>query len=184
MRVLGLSGSLRRDSYNTSLLRAAAGAAPAGMVVELYAGLASLPPYDADADVGESPGPVQDLRDRIAAADALLVATPEYNGSIPGQLKNAVDWASRPFPGSALRGKAVAVIGASTSAYGGMWAQAELRKSLGVAGARVLENGVAVAKAQERFDGEGTLLDAALRDQLAALLAALAVEARPVATAA
>lgn len=184
MRVLALSGSLRRDSYNTALLRAAAEAAPAGTVVELYAGLGSLPPYDADADVGEGSDPVRDLRDRIAAADALLVATPEYNGSIPGQLKNAVDWASRPFPGSALRGKPVTVIGASTSAYGGLWAQAELRKSLGVAGAHVLENGVAVPKAQERFDDEGTLLDAALRDQLAALLAALAAEARPVATAA
>jgi chromate reductase len=127
---------------------------------------------------------VRDLRERIAAADGLLVATPEYNGSIPGLLKNAVDWASRPFPGSALRGKTVAVIGASTGAYGGMWAQTELRKSLGVAGARVLQEGVAVPMAQERFDAGGTLLDAALRDRLAALLAALAVEAAPIATAA
>ena len=184
MRVLALTGSLRRDSYNTSLLRAAADAAPAGMVVDLYAGLASLPPYDADADVGDGPGPVQDLRDRIAAADAVLVATPEYNGSIPGQLKNAVDWASRPYPGSALRGKAVAVIGASTSAYGGLWAQTELRKSLGIAGARVLSEGVAVPKAQERFDAEGRLLDEALRDQLAALLATLATETQALGVAA
>ena len=184
MHVLALSGSLRRDSYNTALLRAAAEVAPQGTEIELYEGLASLPPYDADSDVGAGPPAVQDLRKRIAAADALLVATPEYNGSIPGQLKNAVDWASRPFPGSALRGKTVAVIGASTSAYGGLWAQTELRKSLGVAGARVLENGVAVPNAQERFDADGTLLDATLRDRLAALLAALAVEAAPIATAA
>lgn len=180
MRVLALSGSLRRDSYNTALLRAAAAAAPQGVEVELYEGLASLPPYDADSDLGAGPEPVQDLRDRIAAADALLVATPEYNGSIPGVLKNAVDWASRPFPGSVLGGKTVAVIGASTSAYGGVWAQAELRKSLGVAGARVLEDGVAVPNAQE----DGTLLDVALRDRLAALLAALAAEATPIAAAA
>jgi len=176
MRVLALSGSLRRDSYNTVLLRAAVEVAPQGMVVELYEGLASLPPYDADSDVGAGPPAVQDLRERIAAADALLIATPEYNGSIPGLLKNAVDWASRPLSGSALGGKTVAVIGASTGQYGGMWAQTELRKSLGVAGARVLGNGVAVPKAQERFDHEGTLLDVALRDQLAALLAALAAE--------
>ena len=156
MRVLALSGSLRRDSYNTALLRAAAEVAPQGMVVELYDGLASLPPYDADSDVGTGPEPVRDLRDRIAAADALLAATPEYNGSIPGLLKNAVDWASRPFPGSALGGKTVAVMGASTGAYGGVWAQTELRKSLGVAGARVLADGVAVPKAQERFSG-GTI---------------------------
>ena len=184
MRVLAVSGSLRRDSYNTALLRAAREVAPQGVEVELYEGLASLPPYDADSDVGTGPEPVRDLRDRIADADALLVATPEYNGSIPGLLKNAVDWASRPLPGSALRGKPVAVIGASTGQYGGVWAQAELRKSLGVAGARVLADGVAVPKAQERFDADGTLLDAALRDQLAALLAALAVEAAPIATAA
>jgi len=176
MRVLALSGSLRRDSYNTALLRAAVEVAPQGMVVELYERLALLPPYDADSDVGAGPPAVQDLRERIAAADALLIATPEYNGSIPGLLKNAVDWASRPLPGSALGGKTVAVIGASTGQYGGMWAQTELRKSLGVAGARVLGNGVAVPKAQERFDHEGTLLDVALRDQLAALLAALAAE--------
>ena len=184
MRVLALSGSLRRASYNTALLRAAAEVAPQGVEVELYEGLASLPPYDADSDVGTGPEPVRDLRERIAAADALLVATPEYNGSIPGLLKNAVDWASRPFPGGALGGKTVAVIGASTGQYGGMWAQAELRKSLGVAGARALADGVAVPKAQERFDAGGRLLDEALRDRLAALLAALAVEAAPVATAA
>lgn len=176
MRVLALSGSLRRASYNTALLRAAAEVAPQGVEVELYEGLASLPPYDADSDVGTGPEPVRDLRERIAAADALLVATPEYNGSIPGLLKNAVDWASRPFPGGALGGKTVAVIGASTGQYGGMWAQAELRKSLGVAGARALADGVAVPKAQERFDAGGRLLDEALRDRLAALLAALAAE--------
>lgn len=184
MRVLALSGSLRRDSYNTALLRAAREVAPQGVEVELYEGLASLPPYDADSDLGTGPPAVQDLRERIADADALLVATPEYNGSIPGLLKNAVDWASRPLPGSALGGKTVAVIGASTGAYGGVWAQAELRKSLGVAGARVLADGVAVPKAQERFDADGTLLDAALRDQLAALLAALVVEAAPITAAA
>ena len=184
MRVLALSGSLRRDSYNTALLRAAAEVAPQGMVVELYEGLATLPHYDADSDVGAGPEPVRDLRERIAAADALLVATPEYNGSIPGLLKNAVDWASRPFPGGALGGKTVAVIGASTGQYGGMWAQAELRKSLGVAGARALADGVAVPKAQERFDAGGRLADETLRTRLAELLVRLSAEARPVSAAA
>lgn len=184
MRILALSGSLRRQSYNTALLRAAAEVAPQGAEIELYAGLASLPPYDADSDVGAGPEPVRELRERIASADALLVATPEYNGSLPGALKNAVDWASRPFPGSALRGKTVAVIGASTGAYGGVWAQAELRKSLGVAGARVLHDGVSVPNAHDRFDAEGTLLDAALRDRLAALLATLVAAAEALAEAA
>lgn len=176
MRVLALSGSLRRGSYNSFLLRAALEVAPPGVEIELYEGLASLPPYNADSDVGAGPSAVQDLRERIADADALLIATPEYNGSIPGLLKNAVDWASRPLPGSVLGGKTVAVIGASTGQYGGLWAQTELRKSLGIAGARVLENEIAVPKAQEGFDADGRLLDEALRDRLAALLAALAAE--------
>ena len=100
MRVLGISGSLRRDSHNTRLLRAAAELLPPGAELVLFDGLAAVPPYDEDADVEPAPAGVRALRDAIAAADALLISTPEYNASIPGVLKNAIDWASRPFPGT------------------------------------------------------------------------------------
>src|SRR5205085_12668016 len=119
---------------------------------------------------------VADLRERIAAADALLIATPEYNGSVPGVLKNAIDWASRPFPDNSLRNKAVAVIGASTGAYGGIWAQADLRRILGIAGARVVEGNVAVPHAAEQFDAEGWLVDAQLRHELGELLRDLSAQ--------
>ena len=102
MRVLGISGSLRADSYNTQLLRNAAELLPEGLELELYDGLRDLPPYDQDVEDAGAPAAVQHLRDRIAAADAVLLATPEYNGSIPGVLKNAVDWASRPRGEAAL----------------------------------------------------------------------------------
>jgi chromate reductase, NAD(P)H dehydrogenase (quinone) len=117
MRILGLSGSLRRDSHNSSLLRAAAMSLPPGVELELYDGLADLPHYNADLDGEVELEPVARLRETIAAADGVLIATPEFNGSIPGPLKNALDWASRPFPDNALRGKPVAVVGASTVAH-------------------------------------------------------------------
>ncbi len=107
MRILAISGSLRRGSYSSGLLRAAQELAPTGAEVELYQGMAGLPAYNEDLDVeGSAPEPVADLRKRIAAADALLLATPEYNGSLPGALKNALDWASRPHGSSALAAKA------------------------------------------------------------------------------
>jgi chromate reductase, NAD(P)H dehydrogenase (quinone) len=185
VRILAISGSLRRDSYNTALLRTAVELAPAGVELELYDALGSLPPYnaDADADAEPAPAPVQDLRDRIAAADAVLIATPEYNGSMPGQLKTAVDWASRPFPESSLRNKPVAVTGASVTAYGAMWAQADLRRVLGLAGARVVGEELPVAQAATQFDDEGRLNDPDLRARLAEHLELLAAEARPTVTA-
>jgi len=115
--------------------------------------------------------------ERIAEADAVLIATPEYNGSIPGVLKNAIDWASRPFPDNALRGKPVAIVGASTSGYGAMWAQVDLRRVLGIVGARVLEGELPVPKAHERFDEEGRLVDDMLRGRLAMIVERLAEEA-------
>src|SRR5436309_2434804 len=121
MRVLAVSGSLRRDSYNTRLLRIAEELAPVGVEFELYDGLREVPPYDADEDGDVVAAPVRDLRARIVAADAVLFATPEFNSSIPGQLKNALDWASRPFKTNALRNKSVAVVGATTGAYGAVW---------------------------------------------------------------
>ena len=132
MRILAISGSLRAASHNTALLRAAADLAPAGVEVELYDGLESLPPYNEDRDTELPPAEVAALRAAIAAADAVLLATPEFNGTMPGQIKHAVDWASRPYgDASALWGKPVAVIGASVTDYGAIWAQDHLRKALG-----------------------------------------------------
>ena len=124
------------------------------------------------------------LRDAIGDADALLIATPEYNGSIPGQLKDAVDWASRPARAGALWGKPVAVVGATTGSYGAMWAQADLRRSLGIAGARVLEVELPVARAHERFGEDGRLRDEQLRERLGELLRELAAAAEPLTVAA
>ena len=184
MRILALSGSLRLDSYNTRLLLAATELARAGVEVELYDGLAALPPYDTDADIRPAPAAVRDLRARIAAADAVLIATPEYNGSVPGVLKNALDWASRPFPESSLRNKPVAIMGASTGSYGAMWAQTDLRRVLGVAGARVVGDELPVARAAEQFDAEGRLTDPELQARLAAQVELLAAEAQGVLAAA
>ena len=138
-RILGISGSLRRDSHNTSLLRAAAEAAGPDIEFELYDGLKQIPPYDEDDDVDPRPESVARLNEAIAAADAVFFSTPEYNSSIPGQLKNAIDWVSRPVATNALRNKPVAVVGASTGGFGAVWAQAELRKVLAAVGARVLD---------------------------------------------
>ena len=173
MRVLAISGSLRKDSHNTRLLRAAAIALPSGVELELYDGLAALPPYSEDADADPAPAPVEDLRGRIAAADALLIATPEYNASIPGVLKNAIDWASRPFPDNALRGKPVAVIGASTGLFGAVWAQAELRKVLRHTGAEVLDAELPVCMADQAFTPTGELADPELGLRLVDLIEAL-----------
>src|SRR5919204_4081260 len=186
MRILAVSGSLRADAYNTNLLHAAAEAAPEGIEVELFdpAGIRDLPPYDQDLDEGIAPASVVRLREQWSAADAILFATPEYNGSVPGGLKNAVDWASRPRFEAALRNKTVAVIGASTGQFGAMWAQGDLRKILGLAGARVVGDELPVTRAHERFDGEGRLLDGELFERLRLVLETLATEAIPVGVAA
>jgi chromate reductase len=180
MRVLGISGSLRRDSYNTKLLRAAEELLPASAELVLFDDLEAVPPYNEDRDNGLAPAGATRLREAIAGADAVLFATPEYNGSVPGVLKNAVDWASRPHRTSALWSKPVAVIGASSGMYGAVWAQADLRKILGVAGARVAEAGVAVGRAESRFDDDGGLADEEIRDELREALAALTSEVSPV----
>ncbi|MFT3866224.1 MAG: NAD(P)H-dependent oxidoreductase [Solirubrobacterales bacterium] len=156
MRVLGISGSLRRDSFNAALLRAAAERLPDGVEFELFGRLAEIPPYDSDIEeAGEAPDAVAALRDAMRAADAVLVATPEYNSSIPGALKNALDWASRPAGESALMGTPAAVLGASTGMFGAVWAQAETRKALGALGGRVLEREFPFPRAQDAYeDGE------------------------------
>jgi chromate reductase len=147
VRVLGVSGSLRRDSHNTRLLRAAAELLPPGAELIEFDALKAIPPFDEDDE--PNPGAAVDAWNQaIRDADAVLFATPEYNGSIPGQLKNAVDWASRPFATAALRNKPVAVIGTSTGMFGAIWAQAELRKALGLAGARVIDRELPVPEAE------------------------------------
>lgn len=178
MRILGISGSLRRDSHNTTLLRAAATLLPPSAELVVYDGLRAVPPYDADEDdPAAPPEAVRELRDAIAAADAVLLATPEYNHSIPGVLKNAIDWASRPAGESALRNKPAAVTGASTGVFGAVWAQAELRKVLGATGARVIDRELPCGRAHEAFGDDGRLIDQALEDQLATLVGELAYEA-------
>ena len=176
-RILGISGSLRRDSHNTSLLRAAAEAAGPDIEFVLYDGLKQIPPYDEDDDVHPRPESVARLNEAIAAADAVFFSTPEYNSSIPGQLKNAIDWVSRPVATNALRNKPVAVVGASTGGFGAVWAQAELRKVLAALGARVLDLELPVAHAHTRFD-EGELTDEEIRGRLADAMGVLAGESR------
>jgi chromate reductase, NAD(P)H dehydrogenase (quinone) len=176
MRILGISGSFRRGSHNSQLLRAAARALPPGVELVLFDGLAAVPPYCEDGDTDPAPEAVEQLRRQIAEADAILIATPEYNASIPGVLKNAIDWASRPFPDNVLRNKPVAVIGASTGLFGAVWAQAEVRKVLHHAGADVLDDELPVALADQAFTPAGDLVDPELERHLAELLEALARE--------
>ncbi len=178
MKLLGISGSVRKGSWNGKLLHSAADLLPAGAELELWDGLKSVPPYDEDDDVEPAPAAVADLRDAIAGADAVLFATPEYNSSIPGVLKNAIDWASRPLATNPLRNKPVAVVGASTGAFGAVWAQAELRKVLAATGARVTEGDVAVGHAPTKFGEDGLLEDSELRDQLAETVQGLVDAAR------
>src|SRR3954452_23109893 len=178
MRVLGISGSLRRDSYNSGLVRAAADLLPSGAELEVFDGLKAIPPYDGDDDVELAPAPVQRLRDAIARADAVLVVTPEYNASIPGVLKNALDWASRPHASNPLRGKPAAVVGASTGMFGAVWAQAETRKVLTTIGARVVDEELPVAEADERFDADGRLDDIEVAERYREILGLLAEAVR------
>lgn len=174
MRILGISGSLRAASHNTALLRAAGQLTPDAATLELYPDLELLPPYNEDRDTDDPAAEVVRLRAEIEAADAVLFATPEYNTTMPGQMKQVVDWASRPHgPDSALWGKPVAVIGASITDYGAMWAQDHLRKALGVSGARVLDAELAVARAQDLFTDAGELTDPETRDRLAELVRSL-----------
>jgi len=179
MRVLAISGSLRRDSNNTALLRALREEAPAGVEVELWDGLKEIPPYDGDDDLAPGPAEVEAFRSLVREADAVFFATPEYNSSIPGALKNALDWASRPLATNAFRNKPVAVIGSSAGAFGGVWAAAELRKVLAAMGARVTEVEMAVGHAHDKRDESGELSDDEIRDGLREALDTLLAEAAP-----
>ena len=183
MRVLGISGSLRRESHNLALLRAAAAELPPDAEFVEWSGLAELPAYDEDLDAAGAPATVVALRRAIAMADAVIIATPEYNSSLPGALKNALDWASRPWPENSLRGKPVGVIGASTGLFGAVWAQAEVRKVLGTIGATVLDRELAVGQAHEAFDEHGELVDPELQARLADIITELVSADTPCAAA-
>jgi chromate reductase, NAD(P)H dehydrogenase (quinone) len=186
MRILAIHGSLRAGSYNAGLARAATELAPEGVDIEVFDELGLLPHYDQDLDQEsvEVPAAVAELRRRIDVADALLFVTPEYNGSTTGVLKNAIDWASARHRGSWLRNKTAAVAGATTGQYGAIWAQQDLKRILGIAGARVVGEEFPVSSAHERFDAHGRLVDPLVRDRLRTHIAALVHEASPLSIAA
>jgi chromate reductase, NAD(P)H dehydrogenase (quinone) len=172
MRILGISGSLRRDSHNTRLLRGVGKLLPDGVELEFFDQLGAIPPYNEDEE-HETPPEVAALKAAITGADAVLVATPEYNASIPGVLKNALDWVSRPVATTPLMGKPAAVIGASTSLFGAVWAQAETRKVLSTIGARVVDREIPIAEADEALGADGLPLDDDARELLDATLTEL-----------
>jgi chromate reductase len=179
LKVLGISGSLRDASYNTSLLRAAGGLFDADEVdFSIYDGLKAVPPYDEADDLAGAPESVARLREAVAGCDAIFFSTPEYNSSVPGHLKNALDWVSRPVATNPLRNTPVAVVGASTGMFGAVWAQAELRKVCAAIGARVLEVEVAVGHAHTRFDEDGRLIDDDIREQLQEVVTVLVDQTR------
>ncbi|MGE2690491.1 NADPH-dependent FMN reductase [Mycolicibacterium pulveris] len=151
--ILVLVGSLRRASINRQLAQVAIDQAPRHVRMRLFDRLAELPLYNEDIDTADVAEPVVAFRTAAAEADALLVVTPEYNGSIPGGLKNAIDWLSRPYGKSPMKDKPAAVIGASLSRYGGVWAHDEARKSLAIAGLRVIES-ITLSVPTKTLDGK------------------------------
>jgi chromate reductase len=180
MRILGLSGSLRRDSHNTRLLRGVGALLDEDAELVTFDELAAIPPYSED-DEADVPPAVAALKAAIAGADALIVATPEYNGSLPGQLKNALDWVSRPFASNPLRKKPAAVLGVSTGLFGAVWAQAELRKVLSTIGAEVIDRELPIGQADEALGEDGLPVEQDAREALSATLDELLELARPAA---
>lgn len=176
MKVCGIAGSLRSGSYNKALMRAAQELAPAGMEIRFFDRLEQIPLFDADREAMGDPEAVAALKRAIGEADALLIATPEYNSSIPGVLKNAVDWASRAGGGkSVLAGKPAAMMGASPGMFGTVRAQLALRQALHSTGTYVLPKPeVYLARCQEKFDAAGNLTDEPARKAVRQILEALA----------
>ncbi|MFF0494111.1 NAD(P)H-dependent oxidoreductase [Nocardia sp. NPDC003482] len=178
-RLLALVGSLRAGSINRQLAEAAAQTAPEGVQVDIFSGLADIPFYNEDLDVpGSVPATAVALREAVAAADGLIFFVPEYNGTIPAALKNAIDWASRPYGQGSIKDKPAAVISASISSNAAKWSHADTVKALGVAGASVVESahlhfgtiGERFAAAHPREDAEAlTQLSAAVADLVAAV---------------
>lgn len=186
VKVLVLLGSLRAASINRQLAELAVETSPAGVTLELFDRLGELPFYNEDIDPGNGdpgngdpgnggPEPVAALREAAARADAALVVTPEYNGSIPGVLKNAIDWLSRPFGNSALQGKPMAVVGAALGRYGGAWAHDETRKSFGIAGARIVED-LHLSIPAKSLDGEHPREHAEIAQRLGEVVGTLVAE--------
>lgn len=177
--ILGIAGSLRRGSFNRRLLTAAAHELPAdGARLTVWDELGRVPPFDEDTEDGPAPAAVAGLRDAITTADALLIATPEYNGSVPGQLKNALDWASRPHGEASLTGKPVVVLGASPGPGGAAGAQDQLARVLAASGASVVGGALPLPYAFRQFGEDDRLLDHEPRAALAALLDRLARHVR------
>ena len=174
VHVFAVAGSLRKDSFNKKLLRAAIELVPPGMMIHQFDGLADIPPYDADLDVDPRPEPVRALKQMLAACDGLLIVTPEYNYGIPGVLKNAIDWASRPPAASPLGGKIALLMGASTGMAGTARAQQQLRQNFVFTKTTVLpQPEVLVAHAPQKFDSEGRLIDDMAKQIIAERLRAL-----------
>lgn len=168
VRILALVGSLRAGSHNRQLAEAAVKLAPEGAEVELFEGLAEIPFYNEDIDVeGSLPAAAARLREAASGADGLIFFTPEYNGTIPAVLKNAIDWLSRPFGAGAISGKPVAVVGTAFGRYGGVWAHDETRKSVGMAGGKVLEDvKLSIPRSVTRFAETHPADDAEVAEQL------------------
>jgi NAD(P)H-dependent FMN reductase len=179
VRILALVGSLRAGSHNRQLAEAAVKHAPEGVDIQVFEGLAEIPFYNEDIDVeGSVPAPAARLREAVAAADALLMFTPEYNGTIPAVLKNAIDWLSRPYGTGAIVGKAVAVVGTALGQYGGVWAHDEARKSVGIAGGKVIEDiKLSIPGSVQRFAEAHPADDAEVTAQLTEVVARLHGEA-------
>lgn len=173
--VCGIAGSLRRASYNRALLRAAQELAPDGMEIRVFDRMADLPLFNEDVEAQGDPEPVQALKSAIREADALLIATPEYNHGVPGVLKNAIDWASRPPRGAVLAGKPTALFGASPGVTGTARAQTQLRGSFVFTQTpALLQPEILVYRAHEKFDGDGRLTDEKTREFVGRLLRELA----------
>ena len=182
MRVLGLAGSLRAGSHSERLLAAAGSALPAGAELVTWDGLRDVPPYDQDVDAVRVPAAVAELRAAIADADAVLIVTPEYNASVPGVLKNAIDWASRPRATTPLQSKPVAVVSHSPGQFGGLWAADDLKRILKITGARPQDESVSVAQIDAALpDGALALADEDQQDALESLVRQLVEVATPVA---
>lgn len=178
MRVLAIVGSLRENSFSEQVARAAGDLAPEGVELEIYEGLAEIPAYNADHDpaldeTGPVPAAAENLREKISAADALLIVTPEFNAGPPGYVKNAIDWASRPHKASSLAGKPAAIISHSPMPFGGIWANQAIRKSFTITGTPTVERELAIGKLDEKIDDSGRVTDDDARADLIALLAEL-----------
>lgn len=170
--ILGISGSLRAGSFNTTLLRHAAHLAEPSIRLELWKELATIPPFNEDHE-HEPAEAVRRMRAAVTKADAVLIATPEYNTTLPGQLKTLLDWASRPTHRGAFAGKPTAVIGASLTPYGAKWAQETVRTILNACGANVIDEPLCIAYADSAFDAQGRLHEAATQNQLAHVISEL-----------